>query len=325
MRLTLRAALLAVPLALVTAGAALAGNGGAAPVAPASPNAAAIRDTYWLILGITGAICVIVETALVVFIVRYRRGRRSREAEGAQVHGHTRTEVAWTIIPLLIVFAIIAFVFVQLPDVQDAPQASAANSLTVQIEGHQYYWLYRYPGGQISIDTMEVPVGKVVNLTVNAADVIHGWWIPALGGQIDAIPGRTNHTWFQATKTGTYVGQCTQLCGVEHAHMTAQVKVVGEAEYRQFLAAHDPGSATVAAEAYVGVCSKCHGMQGQGAHGPPLQGRAFATDDITKLLRQGREGNQGRMPAVGSDWTDAQITAMIDYLRKIHGGPPSGG
>ena len=319
MRLTLRAALLAVPLALVTAGVALAGNGGVAPVAPASPNAAAIRDTYWLILGITGAIFVIVETALVVFIIRYRRGRRSREAEGAQVHGHTRTEVAWTVIPLLIVFAIIAFVFVQLPDVQDAPKASAANSLTIQIEGHQYYWLYRYPGGQISIDTMEVPAGKVVNLTVNAADVIHGWWIPALGGQIDAIPGRTNHTWFQASKTGTYVGQCTQLCGVEHAHMGAQVKVVDEAEYRRFLAAHDPGSATVAAEAYVGVCSKCHGMQGQGAYGPPLQGRAFETDDITKLLRQGREGNQGRMPAVGSDWTDAQITAMIAYLQKTKG------
>jgi cytochrome c oxidase subunit 2 len=324
MRLTLRAALLAVPLALVTAGAALAGNGGVAPVAPASPNAAAIRDTYWLILGITGAIFVIVETALVVFIVRYRRGRRSREAEGAQVHGHTRTEVAWTVIPLLIVFAIIAFVFVQLPDVQDAPKASAANSLTVQIEGHQYYWLYRYPGGQISIDTMEVPAGKVVNLTVNAADVIHGWWIPALGGQIDAIPGRTNHTWFQASKTGTYVGQCTQLCGVEHAHMTARVKVVGEAEYRRFLAAHDPGSATVAAEAYVGVCSKCHGMQGQGAYGPPLQGRAFETDDITKLLRHGREGNQGRMPAVGSDWTDAQITAMIAYLQKTKGAGSGG-
>jgi cytochrome c oxidase subunit II len=325
MRLTLRAALLAVPLALVTAGAALGGNGGVAPVAPASPNAAAIRTTYWLILGITIAIFVIVETALVVFIIRYRRGNRSREAEGAQVHGHTRTEVAWTVVPLLIVFAIIAFVFVQLPDVQDAPKASAANSLSIQVEGHQYYWLYRYPDGQISIDTMVVPVGKVVNLTVNAADVIHGWWIPALGGQIDAIPGRTNHTWFQASKTGTYTGQCAQLCGVEHAHMTAQVKVVSEADYHSFLAAHDPGSATVAAEAYVGVCSKCHGMQGQGAYGPPLQGRAFATDDITKLLRQGREGNQGRMPAVGSDWTDAQITAMIDYLRKIHGGPPSGG
>ena len=326
MRVTLRAALLAVPLALVTAGTALAGNGGVAPVAPASPNASAIRDIYWLILGITGAIFVLVEAALILFVVKYRRGRRSREAEGAQVHGHTRTEIVWTVIPVLIVFAIIAFVFVKLPDVQDVPKASAANSLNVKIDGHQYYWQYTYPGGRISIDRMVVPVGSVVTLTVNAADVIHGWWIPALGGQIDAIPGRTNHTWFEApSKPGTYVGQCTQLCGVEHAHMTAQVDVVSEADYRRFLAAHNPGSPVVAAEAYVGVCSKCHGDQGQGAYGPPLQGRTFETGDITRLLREGRTGNQGRMPAVGSDWTAAQITAVIAYLRKIHGGPPSGG
>jgi cytochrome c oxidase subunit II len=324
MRLTLRAALLAVPLALVTTGVALAGNGGVAPPQPASPNEAAIRNTYWLILGISLAIFVLVETALIVFIFKYRRGRRSRETEGAQVHGHTRTEIAWTVIPLLIVFAIVAFVFAELPDVQDVPKANAANSLNVKIDGHQYYWLYRYPDGQISIDKMEVPVGKVVTLTVNAADVIHGWWIPALGGMIDAIPGRTNQTWFQTSKTGTYTGQCTQLCGVYHAEMGAQVKVVSEAEYRRFLTAHGPGSRVVAAEAYVGVCSKCHGDQGQGAYGPALQGRSFATDDITRLLRQGRTTSLGHMPAVGSDWTDAQITAMIAYLRAIHGGPPSG-
>ena len=324
MRVTLRAALLAVPLALVTAGSALAGNGGVAPVAPASPNASAIRDIWWLILGITLVIFVIVEAALLLFIVKYRRGRRPREAEGAQVHGHTRTEIAWTVIPLLIVFAIIAFVFVKLPNVQDVPQANAANSLNVQVEGHQYYWLYRYSGGAISIDQMVVPVGDVVNLTVNAADVIHGWWIPALAGQIDAIPGRTNHTWFKATRTGTFRGQCAQLCGVYHAKMLAQVKVVSEPQYRAFLAAHRPSSPVLAAETYVGVCAKCHGDQGQGAYGPALQGRTFETSDITRLLRQGRTGNQGRMPAVGSDWSAAQITAVIAYLRKIHGGPPSG-
>ena len=324
MRPTLRAVLLAVPLALVTAGTALAGNGGVAPVAPASPNAAAIRDIWWVILGITGVIFVIVEAALIIFIVKYRRGRRSRETEGAQVHGHTRTEIVWTVIPVLIVFAIVAVVFAELPSVKNAPAANAANTVNIQVEGHQFYWLYRYPGGRVSIDRMVVPVGDVVNLTVNAADVIHAWWIPALGGQIDAIPGRTNHTWFQATKKGTYVGQCAQLCGVYHAQMFATVKVVSEAQYRAFLATHGPGSPVVAAEAYVGVCAKCHGMNGQGAYGPALQGRTFDPADITRLLREGRVGNQGRMPAVGSDWSDAQINAVIAYLQKIHGGPPSG-
>ena len=324
MRLSLRAVFLAVPLALVTAGTAMASDGGLAPVTPASPNASAIRDIWWVILGITGVIFVIVEAALILFIVKYRRGRRSRDVEGAQVHGHTRTEIVWTVIPILIVFAIIAVVFAKLPDVKDVPPANAANSLNVQVEGHQFYWLYRYPSGEISIDQMVVPVNDVVTLTVTAADVIHGWWIPALGGQIDAIPGRTNHTWFQATKEGTYVGQCAQLCGVYHAKMTASVKVVGEAQYRAFLTTHGDGSPVVAAEAYVGVCAKCHGMNGEGAYGPPLQGRTFDPADIAKLLRQGRTGSQGRMPAVGSDWSQAQIDAMVAYLQKIHGGPPSG-
>lgn len=322
MRLTLRAALLAVPLALVTTGTALAGNGGVAPVAPASPNASAIRDIYWLILGITGVIFVLVEAALILFVVKYRRGRRSREAEGAQVHGHTRTEVVWTVIPVLIVFAIIAFVFVKLPDVQDVPKASAANSLSVKVEGHQYYWLYRYPGGQISIDRMVVPTSTVVTLTVEAADVIHGWWIPALGGQIDAIPGRTNHTWFETpSQPGIYKGQCTQLCGFAHAHMLAEVNVVRPPQYLAFLAAHAPGSRAVAAEAYVGVCAKCHGMQGQGTdEAPPIAGGTF--DEVTKeLIRNGGK----EMPAVGATWSEAQIDATIRYLNSTIGSNATSG
>ncbi len=106
--------------------------------------------------------------------------------------------------------------------------------------------------------------------------------------------------------------------------MTASVKVVSEAQYRAFLATHSDGSPVVAAEAYVGVCAKCHGMEGQGAYGPPLQGRTFDPTDITHVLRTGVSGSLGRMPAVGSDWSPAQIDAMIAYLQKIHGGPPSG-
>jgi cytochrome c oxidase subunit 2 len=320
MRLTLRAALLAVPLALVTAAPALAGNGGIAPVAPHSSNAAAIRDTYWLILGITGVIFVLVEVTLVVFVFRYRRGRRSWSAEGAQIHGHNRTEIAWTIVPVLIVAAIIGFVFAKLPDIKDVPSASAANSLNVRVDAHQFYWLFTYPDGEVSIDTMEVPVRKVVTLTIMAADVVHSWWVPSLGGQIDAIPGRTNHTWFRAPSTpGTFTGQCAQLCGVFHTKMTNTVKVVTEQEFQSFLAAHAAGSQTVAAESYVGVCSKCHGFQGKGDYGPTLQGRTFETGDITRLLRQGRTTSQGYMPAVGSDWSQAQITAMIAYLKRTKG------
>jgi len=318
-RLTLRAALLAVPIGLLTAAAALAGNGGIAPVNPASPNTHAIRDTYWLILGVTGAIFLVVEGALLAFVVKYRRGRRPRTQDGAQVHGHTRLEVGWTVVPVLIVAAIVGYVFANLPDITHVPKASAADTLNVTVEGHQFYWLFRYPDGQVTTDTLVVPVNTVVNETVVGIDVIHGWWIPALSPQVDAIPGRVNHQWFEASKTGTYVGQCTQLCGVFHAKMTGAVKVVSRAQFDTFLAAHGQGSRTVAAEEFVGVCSKCHGMNGKGAYGPALQGRTFEPTDITKLFRTGRTTALGHMPAVGINWTPPQIAAMIRYLQQTKG------
>jgi cytochrome c oxidase subunit II len=325
MRLTLRAVLLAVPIGLFTAGAALAGNGGVAPPAPHSPNTAAIRDTYWLILAITGVIFVLVEGTLILFVVKYRRGRRARTVDGAQVHGNTRLEVGWTVVPVLIVATIIGYVFANLPDITSVPNASAANSIDVTVEGHQFYWLFRYRGGAVSIDRMVVPVDAVVNETIVGVDVMHGWWIPQLSPQLDAIPGRINHTWFKADKVGLYEGQCTQLCGLKHAQMGSAIEVVSRGQYDAFLASHRPGSQTVAAEAYVGVCSKCHGGNGQGDYGPPLQGRPFDVVDTRKLLRNGRSGNIGTMPAVGSNWSPAQISAMVRYLRQTKGAGSSGG
>ena len=321
MRLTLRAVLLALPLALLTATAALAGNGGTGPVESHSPNADAISTDYWLIIGFAIAIFVIVEGLLVVFIIRFRRGRRERTADGPQIRGNTNLEIAWTVVPVLIVAAILAFVLVTLPDIQDVPPANAAETVNVRVDGHQYYWLFTYPGGQVSVDTMVVPVNEVVKLTVVAADVVHGWWVPPLGGQIDAIPGRVNHTWFKANETGSYEGRCAQLCGMFHTFMTTTVKVVSRAEYRRFLATHAPGSPTVARETFVGVCSKCHGPNGEGGYGPPLQNRTFKRVDMNDLLRNGRR----KMPAVGSDWSQAQISGVITYLQRTKGGAQSGG
>ena len=324
MRLTLRAALLAVPIGFFTAAAASAGNGGIAPPAPHSPATHAILDTYWLILAITGVIFILVQGTLILFVVKYRRGRRPRTADGAQVHGNTRLEVGWTVVPVLIVAAIVGYVFSSLPDITHVPKASAADTINVTVEGHQFYWLFRYPDGQISIDTMVVPVNTVVKETVVGIDVIHGWWIPELGGQLDAIPGRVNHTWFKAEQVGTYKGQCAQLCGVFHAKMLGAVKVVTRPQYDAFLAAHAQKSQTVAAETYVGVCSKCHGMNGQGAYGPALQGRTFELSDITKLFRQGRTTALGHMPAVGVNWSPQQISSMVHFLQQTKGAGPGG-
>jgi cytochrome c oxidase subunit 2 len=320
-RWTLRAALLAAACALVAAAPASAGNGGLGPVPPKSPNAEGISNTYWLILAITGAVFLIVETTLIVFLIRFRRRRRARSAEGPQIRGNTNLEIAWTVVPVLILVAIAGYVFSQLSGIQDVPAARAGDRLEIRVEGQQFYWEFRYPDGQVAVDTMVVPVGRVVRLTVVGNDLIHSWWIPALGGKIDAIPGRENHTWFRASKPGLYRGQCAELCGLQHAAMLGWVKVVSPAEYTRFLAVHEPSSPTVARETFDGVCAKCHGPQGEGDVGPPIAGSTFAKADTTQLLRQGG----GAMPAVGAHWSTAQIDATIRYLNRTKGGAESGG
>ena len=230
-------------LAAALAPAALAGNGGFAPVPPESPNAERIHDTWVFVSIFIAAIFVLVEVLLVTFIWRYRRQRRERFEDGAQIHGATSIELMWTVAPVVILFLIGGFVFYKLPGIADVPSASASGEerLEVRVTGRQYYWQYEYPNGAVAIDTLRAPAGVPVRLEVTAPDedVIHSWWIPALGGKIDAIPGVTNETWFQAERTGTYDGQCAELCGLEHANMLASVEVLPPAEFASWLEERD--------------------------------------------------------------------------------------
>ena len=215
--------------ALALSGAAFAGNGGLAPVEPASPNAELINDSYFWVSIFTGAIFLLVQGSLIWFIIRYRRRRRARSEDGAQVHGNTNLELAWTVAPVLVLVAIGAFVFWKLPGIEDVPSASAQGGrVDVQVKGYRYYWNYTYPNGVIAVDQLRAPVGRNVRLEVSAPDfdVIHSWWIPALGGKFDAIPGETNETWFNATAPGIYRGQCAEFCGIQHAVMKAEVEAL---------------------------------------------------------------------------------------------------
>jgi len=308
---------LAVLAALATAGIAAAGNGGLAPVQPASPNAHHIVTAYWVIVAFTAAIFFLVEGLLVVFIWKYRSRGRPRTVEGPQVHGHARLEIIWTVIPVLILAAIGTFVFWELPGIADAPKAAAADETTVNIEGHQFYWLFRYPNGAISIDRMVAPADEVVHENVIGMpfDVNHSWWVPDFGGKMDAIPGRVNHTWFQAP-SGDYVARCAELCGIQHAHMDGVVHVVPRAQYDDFIRARaaDPTGTGLGQEEWTGVCEKCHRLD----HvyiGPALGGNPLLAnrEGIETLLRNG----QGNMPAVGKNWTDAQIDALISYTKQF--------
>jgi cytochrome c oxidase subunit II len=316
-------------LVLVAAGAAAAANGGFTPVTPHSPNASDINDAYYLILGFTAAIFVIVETALVVFIIRFRSRGRPREVEGPQIIGHTRIEIIWTVIPVLILAVIAAFVFVKLPSITNVPASSSR--LDVQVQGHQFYWRFVYPGDVVSYDRMVVPENRVVALSIVSADVAHSWWVPALGGKTDAIPGRTNHSWFKANQVATWTGQCAELCGLQHAYMRNSVQAVSEDDYAAWTAQRKKllavPNAQLGAEEVGAVCAKCHNLQATGPQlvGPNLGGNPLLVDrkSLTQLVTEGR----GRMPAVAKGWSDVEINSLVSYFKRQQrqGGGGGGG
>jgi cytochrome c oxidase subunit II len=317
-----------IALALAVSAPALAGNGGFAPVPPESPNAEGITQSYWFVSVFALAIFLLVEGLLVAFVIRYRRKRRPRDADGVQIHGSNRLELSWTIGPVVILFLIAVFVLVKLPGIADVPGATAGGGpLEIEVVGQQFAWEYRYPNGVVAIDHLRAPAGRPVRLEVTAPDwdVVHSWWIPALGGKIDAIPGRTTSTWFEADRTGTYKGQCAELCGLYHAKMLAQVEVLDEAAFDSWLAAEEQEqqvpSTELGREEWVGFCAKCHGLDGGGGYGPPLA-RATLTDaeTIERVTREGRH-RPGRkvMPPVGRDWTREQMDSLNAYLEERFG------
>ena len=300
--------------ALAFAGQGLASNGGISPVNPVSPNAGRITDAYWVIMALTGAVFLIVETVLITFLIRFRRRGRPRSAEGPQIHGAAKLEVIWTVIPVLILAVIVSFVFYKLPGIKNTPPASASDRLNVKVEAHQFYWRFIYPDGSESINILRVPLDRVVTLELTSADVIHSWWVPALGGKTDTIPGKTNHTWFQAKRVGVYPIRCAEFCGIQHAAMHGFVQVTrGGAQ---------PTGAELGKQVVQGVCASCHGFRLEGLIGPAIASNPTLSDakGLRTLLRNGF----GKMPAVGKTWDDRLLNATAAYL-KAHYGAGGGG
>ena len=303
-------------IALLVTGIAYAGNGGFLPGEAHSPNAHRIDDAFIFVAIFTGIIFVIVEGALLAFIIKYRRGKRARTADGPQIHGSTRLEVLWTVLPAVILAVIGGFIFWELPCIANAPKAAAADETTIQIEGHQFYWLFRYPNGAVSITRMVAPADEVVNEQVIGLDwdVNHSWWVPDLGGKYDAIPGRVNKTWFKAP-AGSYVARCAELCGIQHALMDAVVDVVPRAQYDSFIQQRAANASGVnLGQEEFSACQSCHRLDHKYI-GPALGGNPLLSDvkGLTTLLRSG----QGQMPAVGKNWTDAQIQALVAYTKTL--------
>jgi cytochrome c oxidase subunit 2 len=321
---------LALGAALAFVAVAYAGNGGFAPETPHSPNASRINDSYKWIAIFTGAIFVLVESALIWFIIRYRRRGRPRTAEGPQIHAHTRLELIWTVIPVLILAAILGFVFYELPGIQDVPAARAQGGpLRIRVDAHQFYWQFTYPNNAISIDELHVPAHRVVQVDIYSQDVDHSWWIPELGGKFDAIPGQHTQTWFKADEVGTYRGRCGEFCGVFHAEMAARVRVERPSDYASWLSTR--AATELGRSEWEGSCAKCHGLQGQGGYGPAIASSALLIQPVG--LRQLLLNGQNRiapissyMPPVGRGWNNRQFAALSLYLRRnIYKAAPNGG
>lgn len=205
---------------------------------------------YWLVWLIT-LICLLVAALLVVIVIRFNEGRNPIPSRTTH---NTLLEVAWTIVPVLILVAIAIPSFRVLRQQLVVPP----HDLVVKVTGYSWYWGYEYPSeeggfrfdsnmveeanlqpGQprlLTVDNeMVVPVGKVVRVQVTAADVIHNFAVPSLGQRIDAIPGRLNETWFKADQEGVFYGQCSELCGNGHPYMPITVRVVSEQQFAAWL------------------------------------------------------------------------------------------
>jgi cytochrome c oxidase subunit 2 len=226
------------------------------------------RELFYIITAVS-----LFVLALLIYVVL--KFRATANPTPSKVHHNTLLEVAWTLIPVIILVVIAIPSFKLLYYEADIPNPD----VKIRAIGKQWFWTYEYPGADagftydslglsdadakakgeprlLGVDNIvEVPVNKVVEIETTGADVIHSWAIPQFGVKMDAVPGRLNHTWFKATQTGTFYGECSELCGARHAFMPIEVKVVSDAEYAQWLAdskkkfaALEPGPTRVAAK-----------------------------------------------------------------------------
>jgi cytochrome c oxidase subunit II len=217
--------------------------GGLSPIfpAPVSPNGQDIYNTYIGISVPAIFIFLLVELLLLWVIFRYRRSTQPPGYVPPQVHGHVPLEIVWTVIPLVIVLAIAGYSFNELlKDFQPVNNAQ----MEVIISGHQFGWNYDYENGVVvhqegtlvgEVTPFVVPVNTLVKLRFRGTDVIHSWWVPAISGKTDAVPGYDNFSWLKIDQVGKWRGECAELCGVGHATMQIIVQSMTQSDFNAWM------------------------------------------------------------------------------------------
>jgi cytochrome c oxidase subunit 2 len=246
-------------------------------LAPASTPAREVYDLSRFVLAITGGIFVIVASLLTYAIVRYRSRKADRESEPPQVYGSTQIELAWTVIPVLIVVVLFLTTARIIFAIQDPQKPSSA--LNVTVVGHQFWWEFRYPDlGIVAVNELHIPADseetpRPTYLKLLSSDVDHSFWVPQLGGKTDLIPNRVNSTWFDPKQPGLYLGQCAQFCGAQHALMLLRVYVDTPEQFAEWVknqqqpGRDDPLAAEGRRVFETQACMNCHAISGTAATG----------------------------------------------------------
>jgi len=229
------------------------------------------------VLAVTAAIFIVVFTLLAYSVVKFRKRKNDDGHEPPQVYGSNQVEVAWTVIPILIVVALFMATARVIADIQKA--SPAANAIEVVAIGHQFWWEYRYPGLHVvTANELHVPVSDPQHpmptfIKLLSADTDHSFWVPRLAGKTDLIPNHPNSMWIDPHEAGVYLGQCAQYCGTQHAKMLLRVQVDSREDFdrwarQQAAAARDDGRVAEGRRVFEHTaCINCHTVSGTAANG----------------------------------------------------------
>jgi len=278
--------------------AACAGEYPQSSIAPTSDFAQSIQGLYFQIFLWTMGILAVVWVVLAYILVRYREKPDSPEPK--QIHGHLGLEIAWTIVPALIVVAI------AVPTIQVTfdTQRADPDALVVDVIGHQYWWEFRYPesGGQRTANELRLPVDRPIALRIWSEDVQHSFWVPQLGGKRDAYPLRAvpegedqKYNWIYLTpqETGTFMGQCAEFCGQSHAIMAMRVRVETQEDFDAWLAAWDEGHGETVETVQAQLDAATPIAEVAALQDPDGEASPAPADPKRQLIEEGRELFQG--------------------------------
>ena len=298
-----------------------------------SSAAPGVDRLFQFILIIAAVFFLIVLVLMTLFVVRYRR-RPGVEAVATPTH-NTPLELAWTIIPLILVLFIFYFGFGTYLDMSVPPQ----NSYEILVTAQKWNWQFTYPNGYVDA-TLHVPVDTPVRLVLSSEDVIHAFYVPAFRLKKDVVPGRYNKTWFRATVPGRYTLFCAEYCGTKHSEMLSEVVVHQPGGFETWLAdAANFVDRLPPAEAGQRLyssrgCGSCHSVNGKASIGPTFKGffgssvvlkggqRVAADEDyvresILEPMTKVVAGYDPVMPTFKGRITDKEITAIIEYLKTV--------